>query len=545
MELREQARDSASRLSPAMRTPTAYRVCDGITEAVLYFEAVFAPWAFGATEHWSVWTMNVAGYVLGGLLLVKWSVRWRARFRPMRWGETDEVRGPKSEAQSQKSEVGREGGEAQNTERGTRNVDGLAPSRVTLSTTALATLTAVILAYCLVAAINARSTFVSREMAFVPHESIAWLPHSYDSRATWQAFWMYLGLALTFWAARDWFLGKTAKERRAARGEEREAEDRSTFPTRLQRLLWVLCLNGALLALEGILQRLSGTEKLLWLLQPVFNQTGDLQFGPYAYRSNAAQYFNLLWPVCLGQWWTLRRPNRRAGRAAGRMGSGPRVVLLPCAVLMAAAPIISSSRGGAIVAAMEMLGALSLLLFAQRKGHGLVRLGVILVFGAVLLLAGRLGWEKLGPRLKTILSDDMSGRVEIYRNAEQMALDFPVFGTGPGTFPQVYHLYRANAQATWAAYAHNDWLETLVTFGWVGFVPIILALGIVVLRWFGEGGINAQWLFVSLIWLALAGCLVHARFDFPLQIYSTLALSLHLCAILFCLSRKASRQHSA
>ena len=31
------------------------------------------------------------------------------------------------------------------------------------------------------------------------------------------------------------------------------------------------------------------------------------QFGPYAYRANASQYFNLLWPVCLGFWWTLNR----------------------------------------------------------------------------------------------------------------------------------------------------------------------------------------------------------------------------------------------
>jgi hypothetical protein len=525
-----------------MRMPTVYRVCDGITEAILYFEAVFAPWAFGTTERWSISTMNVAGYALGALLLVKWLIRWRAGFRPMRWGETAVVSNQRSEVRGRRSEVGQPGAEekAQDAEQGTRNVDGRVPSRVRLPTAALAALTTVILAYCLIAAINARSTFVSREMAFVPHEYIAWLPHSYDSGATWQAFWMYLGLALTFWAARDWLLGKTAKERRASRAEEREAEDHSAFPTRLQRLLWVLCLNGALLALEGILQRLSGTDKLLWLLQPVVNQTGDMQFGPYSYRSNAAQYLNLLWPVCLGQWWTLRRADRRAGRATGRVGSGPQVVLLPCAILIAAAPIISSSRGGAIVAAGEMLVALAVLLVAQRKGHGAMRLGVIIVFGAALVLAGRLGWEKLGPRLKTILSDDMSGRVEIYRNAEQMALDFPVFGTGPGTFPQVYHLYRANAQETWAAYAHNDWLETRVTFGWVGFVTIILALGIVVLGWFGEGGINAHWLFVSLIWLALAGCLVHARFDFPLQIYSTLALFLHLCAILFCLSRKGS-----
>ena len=166
-----------------------------------------------------------------------------------------------------------------------------------------------------------------------------------------------------------------------------------------------------------------------------------------------------------------------------------------------------------------------------------MRLGIMLLFGVILALAGGFGWEKLEPRLKTMFSDELGGRVEIYRNAEQMARDFPLFGTGPGTFQQVYHLYRANARATWAAYAHNDWLETRITFGWVGFSMIVAALGSVWLRWFGDGGIVTHRLFVFMIWLALAGCLVHARFDFPFQIYSTLALFLQLCAILFCLTK--------
>ena len=540
METSAYARPSAFLPGSRPRTPPAYRVCDGMTEAVLDFMIVFAPWAFGATERWSIWTLNIAAYALGGLLFAKWLIRWRAGYRPMRWGDGG--------AKERSRPTGDGSGETQSAEHGAWSGgerERTASKGVTVS---LAALTVLVLAWCLTSALNARSTFIYREMAFVPHDCVAWLPHSYDSRATWQAFWMYLGLALTFWAARDWLLGQTARERRDARGEDREQSAEgaggvrpSAFPMRLQRLLWVLCMNGALLALEGILQRLSGTNKLLWLVQPVINQSGELQFGPYAYRSNAAQYLNLLWPVCLGFWWTLRRATRGSGRAGGRVGGGPQVLLLPCAVLMAAAPIISVSRGGAIVAWAEILAALALLMFVQRKGHWLLRLGIILLFAASLALAGHLGWEKLQPRLKTLFSDDLGGRVEIYRNARQMARDFPWLGTGPGTFPWIYHLYRASAQSEWAAYAHNDWLETRITFGGIGFAMILAALASALLRWFGGGGIEAHWLFVSMIWLALAGCLLHARFDFPFQIYSTLALFLHLSAIVFCLSRGDNR----
>ena len=57
-------------------------------------------------------------------------------------------------------------------------------------------------------------------------------------------------------------------------------------------------------------------------------------------------------------------------------------------------------------------------------------------------------------------------------------------------------------------------------------------------RWFFPGAIHGGWRMISLLWLSLAGCLLHARFDFPLQIYSVLMLFLVVCAILFTLSRR-------
>ena len=42
------------------------------------------------------------------------------------------------------------------------------------------------------------------------------------------------------------------------------------------------------------------------------------------------------------------------------------------------------------------------------------------------------------------------------------------------------------------------------------------------------------------LWLALAGCLIQARFDFPFQVYSILLLFLFHCAILSTLSRRGA-----
>ncbi len=87
---------------------------------------------------------------------------------------------------------------------------------------------------------------------------------------------------------------------------------------------------------------------------------------------------------------------------------------------------------------------------------------------------------------------------------------------------------------------HNDWLETLITFGWVGATPIFLTLLLVLAHWFRGGGIHGNKYFVMLLWVSIGGCLLHAGFDFPFQIHSVLTLFLVLCAVLSCLTRRVT-----
>jgi O-antigen ligase len=244
--------------------------------------------------------------------------------------------------------------------------------------------------------------------------------------------------------------------------------------------------------------------------------------------------------VCLGFWWTLQRTGGLRGKAHHW--------LLLCAAIMAACPIISTSRGGALVSSGILIVALiylvltSLLTFAGRASDGSFRwstAGLLVLFLAVTLSLGwYFGWGALAPRMEQI-GEGYQNREEMYVAAQPMAKDYPLFGTGPGTFATVFQLYRFSNETYWPEQLHNDWLETRITFGWLGLVLLLAALACVGLRWFVPGGIRGSRRFVVLAWLALAGCLVHARFDFPFQIHSTLLLFLVICAILSGLSRNA------
>lgn len=490
-----------------------YTVCDHGTAGLIYLMVIFSPWAFGTTQTWAIWVMNVAGYVLGALLLVKLFIRWVKGYHPPRWGNSASLE------QSKPFHA---------------HLQPLAHLKGTL-----ALLTVSILLFCLVSALNAAATHEPDGLNFTYHQYVRWLPHSFDSRLTWFAFWNYLGLSCAFWAIADWLPGKSGGEERAARQKPTDNYGAAPpFPTRLRRLLWVLCLNGALVGLEGIVQRIEGTGRLLFLIKPAINAEALSQFGPYHYRANASSFFNLAWPVCLGFWWTLHRT--ASSRAKKHH------VLLICGIIMAACPIISTSRGGALITisiivfaafffcATHFLVAVQPQKQKQKKKFTLAFL--VFFFIAALTLGLVLGWKALRPRMEQI-QEGFEGREEMYAAAKPMAKDYPLFGTGPGTFESVFQLYRSSPETYWPAQLHNDWLETWITFGVVGSLLIAAALICVFLRWFAPGGLHGGRRFMMMTWLALGGCLAHARFDFPFQIWSILFLFLVLCAVAFNLSR--------
>ena len=496
---------SASRSSESSgRTPKAYGVLEILSAGLIFLLTVATPWLYGTTEDWSIWTMNIGCYTLGLLLVGKLLIRVTRKFQPYRWEE--------------------------------KNTAGAWFRRVFF----VANLA--VLAYCLIAALNARATFILFDQRFEYHDNISWLPSSYDSNLSWSVFWQYLGLFCLFWTLRDWLLAKSRRERRRVRrpDEEISPEARNKrvplLTDRVRWLLWVLCVNGMVLATVALIQRLDGTPKLLWIRDSYWGR-GDTTLGPYSYRSNGAQYLNLVWPVCVGFWWMLNEARRSLTGKPLRMGEGPHLLLIPATIVMVVAIGISLSRGGALVATINFVFIFILLVF-HRRTRWTTRLGFVTLGVVIAASAWFLEGDRLASRLKAVEKEGWGGRGEIWDNAKLIAQDFPVFGSGPGTFRSVYQMYRQEPGQQWHAYLHDDWLETQITFGYLGLSLILLNLLLLLFAWFIPGKIEAPFILPATVFIALAGCLLHAKFDFPLQTYSILFTFILLCGILFCLSSR-------
>jgi len=447
---------------------------------------LFSPWAFGTTEHWSIWTMNITAYALGVLLVSKWIIRWSTGFRP--W--PSEV--PKNEISPRQHRL------------------RLIHKYCNLLTAICMLL---LLGYILTSAINARASFNLETHQYAYFEGInKSLPHSYDAKGTWFLFWQYLGLIILFWSTRDWLAGA------------RPTRSSISLNPRLKRLLFLICLNGGALALECILQRIYYGDyqgKLLFLVEPGINSSNITQFGPFAYRSNAASYLNLIWPLGLGLFIQLGRENLDHGKR--RIGNGPELFLIPCIILAVSGPIISSARGGALVmVGLLILAAVSLMFMKVRSKF--LRFSISMALFVGLGTSYHLGWENIEPRLINIFSDNMSNRTQIYETTLKMIDDYGVFGSGPGSFEAVAQFEIGESFTTWQSWVHNDYLEFWLTFGKAGVAVLIVITVVLVFQYFISCFACSARVLGWFSLLAVVGVAIHAILDFPLQVYSILIL---------------------
>jgi hypothetical protein len=469
---------------------------DKLTGFFAISAAFIAPWLLGATTRMGIQVLNFFGFSLGALFVVKrlWSINNKKNsghiFHESFFGK------------------------------------GI---WLTISGVGL------ILFYVLCSAINSRANlnyiyFPGSDRASGVEidylESILWLPHSYDANRTMRAFWKYASLACAFLAIRDWLLGGSWSKRLIG-------VTGGGFPSkRVEVFLWGISISSAALALVGMLQRLDGTDRLLWFFRNHING-GQGAFGPFPYQSNGAQFLNLMWPVMLGLWWVLRRRNQSERLLGRKFGGDSHLMALMFTVLVVAAVVLTQSKAGVLILAAQLAAIGFLLMVFTRQQLG-GKLAFVLLLLSVLGVGGFLGGRALTSRFVNVDFGNLSGRKLIYEDALRMVDDFKMFGSGAETFAPLYYFYR-NSNPIWDAYVHNDYLETLITFGWVGMMIIVFIFVSIWLMPFIGNGIPAPLEFIVLIGLAMVGMMAHARYDLPFQIYSLHFEFVVLCALLTCL----------
>lgn len=293
-------------------------------------------------------------------------------------------------------------------------------------------------------------------------------------------------------------------------------------PRRASWLWRALALNGAALAFFGLVQMLTWNGKLFWTI-PL--ELGGQPFSTFVNRNNAAGYLN----ICLaGGIALLAAPpadptssETEWGRRTWRPTLDPRTAAIAAGLavaLIATGILASASRGGAL----GLIGGLAAAgLLAARRGAAVKLLASLAALAAVTVgiaawtgAADRL-WSRLDAPASAALRGD--GRWAHWKDALLVAADFPLTGTGLGTYRFACLPYQTHPSAMRFVNADNQYVETLVEGGAWGLACALAGLtllGVLVYR-MGRTGTDLR------LWgLTLAGAAfivsqaVCALFDF-------------------------------
>lgn len=293
-----------------------------------------------------------------------------------------------------------------------------------------------------------------------------------------------------------------------------------------RRALGVMAFTGASIAVLGLVQRFSNADGIFWQQE----NFGPNFFATFRNHTNAGSFLNLVWPLALAL--AVRGHLEGAVRwkvVAWSVGAG----------LGFTALLVNTSRAATLIGVLLLL-ITGVWLFARilRLRWSKMTLAVAAVagllvlatVGSLILMAGtdnNLGrWKQFDRQF-----DAGNSRLLAAQVCVNMLPESGVWGFGPGTFQTAFPYFTAEfgsrLKGRWI-FAHQDYLQTLTEWGYAGTAGWVVFIGgALVFSWRkllrrSRRGVMSPAVrvlqFCSTI--ALAGVLLHALGDFPLQISS-------------------------
>ena len=305
-------------------------------------------------------------------------------------------------------------------------------------------------------------------------------------------------------------------------------------PGRLNTVAHVLVWSGVAQAVLGALLFSVHAKYRLFFVDLVHTR----MIGTFVYHNSLAGYLCMCLSVGVGlmlsQLGTGRRylPTWQAKlKAAIEFVLSPTMRLRMLLVVMVIALVLTRSRMGntAFFVAMLVVGGLGLVLARKRAPQTMALILSLIVIDIVIVGTG-VGLEKVMERIQTTemmvadggASESVEARTAVGRTALALVKDYPLVGSGGGSFYNVFLAYRMPEQGKshWD-HAHNDFVEIAADYGLLGLglLGVFVALSLVrVLRVMAVRHSALPWGVAFGVAMAIVALLVHSTVDFNLYI---------------------------
>lgn len=300
---------------------------------------------------------------------------------------------------------------------------------------------------------------------------------------------------------------------------------------RIEIFVIVILASALFQAFYGMAEVFSGHEAILG--RPKRYGVGSVT-GTYVNRNHLAGYLEMAFPLSLGyllvkaRYFAMEKGMslRRKILWFGQESLQWTFLLGLVPVFIGLGLVFSKSRSGILVliltTVLAAVAAGSWREFSGDGSGGKRRFGRIVRIVAAVVLAAAI-WLGIGPIIARFSEVDVSAesRRTFYANTLEMIGDFPLTGTGKGTYVHAYPMYEKVDDRLRLSYAHNDYLEFAAENGVLAGGALILAgIGLAVwlaAMWRRRRGSFAKGIGLG-AWLGVTAILVHGLTDFNLQI---------------------------
>jgi O-antigen ligase len=288
-------------------------------------------------------------------------------------------------------------------------------------------------------------------------------------------------------------------------------------------LRWVLLVLALIEATYGLFQYLTG-----W--QYIYNYAKTSSFtsasGTYINYNHFAGLLEMALPFLVVQLW-LRSPHGNVSRTRywREILSGPNVgrwlFRLGLLLVVVMALIFSESRSGILAGIVGMIVAATLTLPGNTKRSSL--LSILLIAGLMVVASAWIGLWPVLTRFQDLSrgAPAEEARITIWQDTTALIRDFPILGSGLGTYPTVSLHYQTIPVTVRYDHAHNDYLEFAADIGIPGALLLfcgLWALTIHVARKSLSANHGSDRRLAAACAGSLMALLLHSLTDFNLQI---------------------------
>lgn len=260
---------------------------------------------------------------------------------------------------------------------------------------------------------------------------------------------------------------------------------------RIGRLLLAFIISGIFYSFYGVIKKLS---------------TPLPSFSTFTNRNHFAAYLEMIIPLGIAYSFLATAKIKK-------------IIFISVSSLMTLILFLSLSRGGVVCFSLGFLMLVMLIRIKHPKGKviGLIIGLLVLLFFFFAIV----GVDNIIIRLKTIFMglEASPGRVQVLKDAPKLIQDFLIFGTGLGTFGDIFQKYKTFPSWPYK-FSHNEPLQLLIETGIVGFISIFLFFSLIVSKtlafWFKRRYPFAIYLTLGCL-IGIFSVTLHSFFEFFLH----------------------------